>query len=209
VFSRTLAHLNAGAISLWIKIPYLVFLSVLIPSYWAEYGPANFLWFSDIALFGTGAAIWLENSLLGSMMALMVLLPDLAWNVDFLFRLISGKDLLNLTGYMFDARKPLVVRGLSLFHVVLPWLLVWLVDRLGYDSRAFPVQTVVAWVTLVLVYLFTDPAENINWVFGPGTKPQKRISPRLYLLAVMIFFPLLVYLPTHLLLVWLGRKRNG
>ena len=201
--------MNAGAISLWIKIPYLVFLAILIPSYWAEYGPANFLWFSDIALFGTGAAIWFENSLLGSMMTLMVLLPDLAWNIGFLLRLISGKDPLKLTGYMFDARKSLAIRALSLFHVVLPWLLVWLVNRLGYDSRALPVQTVVAWVILILVYRFTDPAENINWVFGPGTKPQKRVSPRLYLLAVMIFFPLFVYLPTHLLFVWLGRKRSG
>ena len=201
--------MNAGAISLWIKIPYLLFLAILIPSYWAEYGPANFLWFSDIALFGTGAAIWLENSLLGSMMTLSALLPDLAWNLDFLYRLISGKEVFKLTGYMFDARKSLAIRGLSLFHVVLPWLLVWLVNGLGYDSRALPVQTVVAWVILILVYLFTDPKENINWVFGPGTKPQKRVSPQLYLLAVMIFFPVFIYLPTHVLFVWLGRKRNG
>ena len=61
-------------------------------------------------------------------------------------------------------------------------------------------QTALAWLVLPLTYFFTHPEENVNWVFGPGAKPQKRIPPLIYLGLLMIGFPVLVYLPTHLLL---------
>jgi hypothetical protein len=51
-----------------------------------------------------------------------------------------------------------------------------------------------------VTYALTEPADNVNWVYGPGSKPQTRISPRAYLVLVMLFFPLVIYLPTHLLL---------
>ena len=97
--------------------------------YWDFYGPANFLWGSDIALFGTLLALWTESRLLASMMALGVLLPEVAWNVDFAVRSILGPDAIAVSGtrYMFDPEIPLFVRGLSSFHVALPVILVWLV----------------------------------------------------------------------------------
>ncbi len=55
-------------------------------------------------------------------------------------------------------------------------------------------------IVLPLTYLLTDPAQNINWVHGPGTEPQKRLPALVYLFLLMIGFSLLVYLPTHLLL---------
>jgi hypothetical protein len=84
--------------------------------------------------------------------------------------------------------------------MVLPFLLLWMVYRLGYDQRAWLVQTVVAWVVLLICYFITDPSENINWAFGPGDKPQTRLAPGLYLALLMIFFPVCVYWPTHLAL---------
>ena len=57
-------------IHLGIKVGYTLFLVILVPVYWAHYGPKNFLWFSDIALLTTGAALWLESPLLASMMML-------------------------------------------------------------------------------------------------------------------------------------------
>ncbi|HEU4370790.1 MAG TPA: membrane-associated protein [Methylomirabilota bacterium] len=187
-------------IPLWIKILYTLFLCVLVPVYWVHWGPRNFLWFSDIALLTTAVALWLESSLLASMMTLAIALPELAWNADFFGRLLSGRHVLGLSGYMFDARKPLFLRALSLFHVVLPILLTWMVHRLGYDRRAWAFQTVVALVVLPATYALTDPADNVNWVYGLGSKPQTRISPRAYLALLMLFFPVVVYLPTHLLL---------
>jgi hypothetical protein len=190
----------AELIPLWIKICYTLFLCVLVPVYWVHWGPRNFLWFSDIALLTTAGALWLESSLLASMMTLAIALPELAWNADFFGRLVSGRHVLGLSTYMFDARKPRFLRALSLFHVVLPVLLSWMVHRLGYDRRAWAFQTAAALVILPVTYVLTDRADNVNWVYGPGSTPQARISPRAYLLVVMLFFPIVVYLPTHLLL---------
>ena len=191
----------AGEIPLWIKVAYTLMVAVIVPVYLAYYGPANFLWFSDVALVVTGVALWLENPLLVSMMTVGVLLPELLWNVTLFTRLLTGIRVSGLADYMFDTRIPKWIRTLSLFHVVLPVLMLWMLHRLGYDPRALPAQTALAWVILPLTYAVTKPEDNINWVYGPGARPQRQISPPLYLAFVLILFPLIVYVPTHLLLL--------
>ena len=187
-------------IPLWLKISYTAFVAVLVPIYYVKYGPANFLWFSDIALFVTVAAVWLESALLSGMMAVAVLLPEVVWNVSYFGRLLTGKQISTLPDYMFDPEKPVYLRGLSLFHVFLPVLLVWLVARLGYDPRAFPAQCILGLIVLPLTYLLTGPDRNINWVHVPARAPRVRLSPKLYLVLEIIAFIVLVYLPTHLIL---------
>ena len=193
--------MEAALIPLWIKIVYTLFVCILVPVYWLEYGPQNFLWFSDIALLTTVAALWLESPLLASMMTVAVALPELAWNVDFFGRLLTGHHVLDLSRYMFDAQIPRYLRALSLFHVALPVLLVWMTHRLGYDRRALAAQTLLALIVLPLTYWITDPAENINWVHGPGSTPQTWLPPSAYLAMLLVFFPVVVYLPTHMLLL--------
>jgi len=194
------AALTGEQIPTWGKLLYTLFLGVLVPAYWVHWGPKNFLWFSDIALLTTAVAMWLESPLLASMMTLAIALPELAWNADFFGRLLTGRQLFGLSKYMFDSGKPLYLRALSLFHVVLPVVLIWMLSRLGYDRYAWAFQTLVALIVLPVTYGVTDPADNINWVYGPGSRPQTRIPPLAYLATVMVFFPLVVYLPTHLLL---------
>jgi hypothetical protein len=190
-------------VPLWLKVAHTLFLCVLIPVYWIHYGPANFLWFSDIALFGALGALWLENRLLASMQAVSVAALELFWVVDFLLGLTTGIHL-GISNYMFNPEIPLFIRGLSLFHLWLPFLLLWLVWRLGYDRRAWLAQSAVALVVLPVCYFFTDPARNINWVFGLGEKPQDWLPPGVYLGMLMGAFVGGVYLPTHLLLRRLG-----
>lgn len=191
---------DAWVIPLWIKLAYTVFVAITVPIYAAKYSAGNFLWFSDITLLATVAALWLESPLLASMMAVGTLLPDVLWNASFFGQLLSGKRVSGLTDYMFDPRYPLYLRALSLFHVFLPVLLLWMAARLGYAPEALIAQTALAWIVLPLSYRLTDPKENVNWVFGLGGEPQKRIPPLLYLGLLMLGFPLLIYLPTHLLL---------
>jgi hypothetical protein len=188
-------------IPLWIKLSYTAFVVVTVAVYSVKYPLWNFLWFSDIALIATVPALWLESSLLASMMLVGVLLPELFWNAIYFWRLLTGQRVAGLTDYMFDPTKPLYLRAISLFHVFLPLLLLWMVARLGYDSDALIGQTLVAWAVLPLSYRLADPkVDNVNWVFGWTTEPQKRMPPLAYLGVVMIGFPLLIYLPTHLLL---------
>ena len=184
---------------LWLKISYTLFICILVTVYWKQYGPGNFLWFSDIALFVTAAALWLESSLLASMMAVSVVVLESIWIIDFLIRFITGTSVIGLSAYMFDSKIALSIRALSLFHVVLPVLLLVLLYQLGYDRRALFAQTLLAWIVLPLSYFLTKRTDNVNWVYGLGGT-QKWMPAPLYLVLLMLAFPLVLYLPTHLLL---------
>jgi hypothetical protein len=190
---------DTARIPFWIKISFSLFVAVLVPVYGAHYGPANFLWACDIALLLTVIALWRESRLLVSTTAVAVLVPELLWNLDFLARLFAARDLIGLdaTGYMFDATLSRWLRGLSLFHVFLPVLWLWMLQRLGYDRRALMAGTALCWVVLPVSYLFTDPARNINWVFGLGGAAQTWLPGPVYVAVLMLALPLCVYLPTH------------
>jgi hypothetical protein len=187
-------------IPVWLKLAHTVFVALLVPVYWRQYGPANFLWFSDIALLTLVPALWLESPLLVSMMALAVLAPELAWTVDFAGRLATGVSWLGLSAYMFDRGIPRAIRALSLFHLALPPLLLWLLARLGYDRRALLYQTLLAAVVLPLSYLAADPRENVNWVHGFGGRRQTWVPGPVFVALLIVAFTLVLYLPTHLVL---------
>jgi hypothetical protein len=186
----------ALGIPLALKFASGAFLLLIATVYWREYGPGNFLWLSDIGLACTILAIIFENRLLASMPAVGVLPLEIAWTVDFL----SGGRLLGLAAYMFDNRLPLHLRGLSLFHLAIPPVLIFMLYQQGYDPRALVWQTIVTWLALVLSYGLTEPEKNINWVFGPGSAPQHSIPPLLYFGIELVAIPILVFVPMHFLL---------
>ncbi len=190
-------------ISLWLKLPYTLFVLFLIPVYRKHWGVKNFLWFSDIALILSVPALWLESSLLASMLAVGVLLPEIYWNIELLFRLLIGKSLAGLTDYMFDVSRPLYLRMLSLFHVILPGILIFMLVRLGYDSRAVFYQTLLACIILFTTYKVTDPSRNINWVFGFGKSPQHKLGSGFFLVLVILAYIFLLFVPSHFLLDWI------
>lgn len=194
---------NHDLFPLWMKLVFLVFVLILLPVYKNFYGWTNFLWFSDISLFITLIAVWTENALLASMMAVGLLIPEIGWNIDFFVRLFLKKKIFGLGEYMFDQDIPLYIRLLSLFHVILPVIWLYMLFCLGYKEYALILQTVFSWLVLLFTYAFTNPNDNINWVFGLGNKPQKKVSPSVYFIFIVLFYPLLIFLPTHFLLLWL------
>ncbi|MGH8631636.1 MAG: hypothetical protein ACREU7_12860 [Burkholderiales bacterium] len=189
-------------IPLWLKIGYTAIVVVIVAVYLLRYGPGNLLWLSDLGLILAVPTLWLESALLASMLAVGLLLPELLWISSFFGRVITGRRIYGLTDYMFERERPLYLRALSLFHVPLPLLLVWLVHRLGYDPMGLPAFTVIGSIALLMSYRLTDHKENVNRVFGPGNEPQKRVAPLAYLGLLMVAFPLLIYLPTHLALAY-------
>jgi hypothetical protein len=181
-----------------------------VPFYWRTYGPTNFLYFCDVALFMALGAVWLERALWASLPAVGILVPQTIWIVDFLAGL-AGWNLTGMTQYMFDPQIPLFARGLSFFHFWLPLFLLWLLWRLGYDRRAGWGWTIVAWGLMAIAYFLlpappaplNDPnlPVNVNYVFGPSSEQvQTWMAPHWYFLLMLTLLPLLVYWPTHWLL---------
>src|SRR4051812_15040863 len=74
---------GGGRLPIWLKVGYTAFMAVLVPIYWRHYGPTNFLYFCDVALFLTLAAVWMENALLASMAAVGIVAVQAIWCVDF------------------------------------------------------------------------------------------------------------------------------
>ncbi len=71
-------------IPLALKLAYTLFVAILVPYYWVTYSAWNFLFFCDLALLMTLPALWLESSLLISIPAVGLALPQLLWVADFL-----------------------------------------------------------------------------------------------------------------------------
>ena len=206
-------------VPLGVKLAYTAFLAVLVPYYWMTYGPTNFLYFCDVALFCTLAAVWTGHPLPASAAAVGILLPQTLWCVDFLGTLV-GRPVVGMTAYMFDGGIDPFARGLSFFHFWLPWLLVWLVGRLGYDRRAWACWSAASCGLLLVGYFLLPgppaPVEdpnlpvNVNYVHGLSDEaPQTWVSPLGWLTGLLVGLPLAVYLPTHLLLAWAFDRRRG
>jgi len=165
-------------IPLWFKLSYLVFVAALIPAYTLEHGLVNFLWFSNVALIGGLLAAWLESRRLASMMAVAVALLEMGWIFDFLLSLVlGGPTPLGIVDYMYDPDIALHVRLLSLYHLLLPFALFWMVWRLGYDREAWKVWVSVGCLILLLSFWLSTPERNINWVWGPVGQAQEWTPP--------------------------------
>jgi hypothetical protein len=192
-------------IPLWFKLAYTVFVAIVVVVWLRHYGWRNLLWFSDIALIGAVPALWLESGSLASILAVAVLGPELLWNLDFLLRLLARRRIIGLAEYMFEAERPRILRLLSLFHVPLPLLLVWMLLAYGYvPAVALPGAVLLAALVLPASRVFGSPKENINWTYGPATV-QGRVAPVAYMALLFACFVLLVFTPTD----WLLRQAFG
>ena len=92
--------LNKLRVPVWLKWAYTAFMMVLVPVYLANYGPTNFIYFCDAALFLTLFAVWTDNALLASMAAVGILVPQFFWCVDFGGELLDF-HMTGMTSYMF------------------------------------------------------------------------------------------------------------
>jgi hypothetical protein len=192
-------------IPLWFKLAYTAFVVYVMAVWWKHYGWKNFLWFSDIAFIGAVPALWLESTALASVLTVAVLLPELLWNVDYLLRLVLRRRVTGLTDYMFEPDRLLLLRGLSLFHVPLPLVLLWMVGAYGYDpSVGLPGAVALGAVVLPWSRIVSTPEKNINWTYGFGVQRVKWPG-WIYVPLLFAGFVLFVFIPTD----WLLRRLIG
>lgn len=186
-------------IPLWLKIGWTVWLIVWAPVYLRQYGAQNFLYFCDIGNVLIGIGLWLESPLIFSWAACGLLLFQSLYIIDLAGALLTGHHLIGGTEYMFDPHLRLIVRLLSLFHVVTPPLLLWAIWRLGYDPRGWKLQTLTCWIVVPINY-FWRPEQDVNWARGLFFHEQHAIPGWAYLLLYLTAVPLCIYWPTRLLL---------
>ena len=186
-------------VPLWLKVVWTAMVLVIVLIYWRHRGPANFLWFSDIAILALVPGLWLESSFIVSLTACMVLVAEILWGVSYFGGLLRLPRVIGLADYMFDKQSPLWLRAVSLFHVPLVAVIVWAPWRLGYDPRVYPWAVLIAWLVLLLTRWLTKPEENINHVYRLPIPAGANLTPVQHMLVLMTAGPL-VLLPGHLLL---------
>ncbi|GHC30093.1 hypothetical protein [Aidingimonas halophila] len=203
-----MARMHERRLPWWPKWLFSLWILCWAPTYVVLLGPQNFLWLCNLANFLILVALWTESRRLMSMQLLAVLLVGTLWAVDVGTALVTGWHPIGGTEYMFDPDHPAVTRALSLYHLILPIVASLSVWRLGFDRRAILWQTGLTWLIVPLSYAITDPERNINWVHGPFGQPQESLDPLVYLVGLMVAWPLAVYLPVQLLMICLQRWRS-
>jgi hypothetical protein len=207
---------TAPRIPLWLKLVYTAFMAVLVPVYLYYYGWTNFLYFCDVALILTLIGIWKESPLLASMCAIGIAVPQLVWVIDFVGTAL-GYPVVHMTAYMYNPSSSLFLRGLSLFHGWLPFLLIYLVAKLGYDRRAVIYWTALAWVLILICFFFMPPPNpnagltpvNINYVWGLNDAAAQTWMPAwLWVVGMMVAMPAICFLPVHFLFSRLMPQAN-
>jgi hypothetical protein len=168
-----------------IKALAVLWLALWLPLHLQAYPASSFLWFCAYGNVLVVAGLCLESAWLLSWQAVALIGPQLVYALDAL-TVRQG------TAYLFDTGVAPEVRALSLFHFVVPVLLVWSVRRLGYDRRALAVQTITSTLVLTTSFAaFRDEAINVAW---------SSAHPIAHWLCALAAWPLLFHLPVHVLL---------
>ena len=143
--------------------------------------------------------LWTGSALLLSSQALSCLIVCALWSLDVLGRLILGRHVIGGTEYMFDAHLALGLRQLSLFHVLLPIVLLRCLRLLGYDRRALGLQSAIAGLGLLAGRL-AGPKRNINFAFIDPIFHRSLGAAPIHLAVSFVALVVIVYSPSHLLL---------
>lgn len=196
----------AGTDSRRVKFPVLrwtavAWLIIWIPAYWRVWGWRNFFHLCDAAVIISCVGFIIGSRLLVSSQALATVITGIVWCLDVCWRLATNHSLTGGTEYLWDGAQPLWVRLLSLFHVVLPLLLVAVCARIGYDRRALALQSGIA-AALIAISRWFGPELNLNYAFRDPILHRALGPAPLHLAIIFACTVLLFYLPTHFILSW-------
>jgi hypothetical protein len=172
-----------------IKLSYYAFMAFLLPTYTIHYPLVNYFNLCIVHLNLVLISFITDKPIFISMSAIGISVIQLAWSLDFLGETL-GFEFLGATTYMYNENLPVYLRSLSLFHAWFPFLLFYLLKRIGYDQRALCYQLVLSNSLCLLSYCHTDLYnQNINRI---------KDFPIYYHL---ILFPIAIFI-THKFLLW-------
>ncbi len=174
-----------------------LWLLVYLPVYQSAYGALNFLFLCNIGVILTAIGLIARSRLLVSSQAVAAPIIALAWVIDAAWKLASGDFLYGATAYMWDPAFPLFARLLSLYHIGWPLLLWWVLRRIGYDPRGWPLQAGIAALAILAGRLWVPAADNVNFAWiDPFFGRQLGPAP-LHLLICWGLLSVVAYGATH------------
>ena len=113
---------------------------------------------------------------------------------------------LGFTAYMLRDELGFLARAVSLYHIGLPPLMIWLVWRIGYDRRGPWLQCLIGAAGVIGDWLFTEPYRNVNWVWQPFGVEQVWMPDAPWVLVLVLAYPLVLYFPGYWLLLGIRRR---
>jgi hypothetical protein len=136
----------AGSLPRFPRIGWLgaLWLLVYLPTYQSAYGAFNFLFLCNIGVILTAIGLIVRSRLLLSSQAVAAPVIAMVWAIDAAWKVATGDFLYGGTEYLWDSAYPLFARLLSLYHIAWPLLLWWVLRRIGYDPRGWPLQAGIA-----------------------------------------------------------------
>lgn len=185
---------KAFAIARWAA---LVWVAIWFPLYTWSWGWRNMLHLCDASVVLACLGLWFRQSLLVSSQALLAPLVGVLWSLDVGWRIVTGHHLVGGTEYMWDAHYSLLVRLLSCFHIVLPVVLLWSLEILGYDRRALGFQTLITGILLILSR-FLSPELNMNYAFRDPLLHRAWGPAPSHLVVILAGCVAIFFWPTHL-----------
>lgn len=186
------------SIPIGVRLAAAVFLFVWVPVYWHYWGPTNVFFLCDLAVLLGCIGLAIQSALLISSQALAISFVSLFWIFDVGWHLLFGTSFIGGTDYMFDQNYPLWLRLISLYHLILPVILVWAISRLGYDRRAFRFECILAAIA-ILCSRASDPSLNINFAYSAPIFHRQLGSASVHLVLTFLATALVLYAPVHYL----------
>jgi len=89
------------------------------------------------------------------------------------------------------------IRLLSCFHIVLPVVLLWALQILGYDRRALAFQSAITGLLLIFSR-FLSPQLNMNYAFQDPLLHRTWGPAPTHLAVILLGALMIFFLPTHL-----------
>jgi hypothetical protein len=194
------------------KADEILILGLLLLVLWAlmsiewfyNHSIEQLLWFCDISLLLTGIALITRSRVIITAQFVGCFAYHLLWNMDFLIYLVSGHFLLGATNYMFYSDTSIAQKCLSLIaHTAIVPCTLYGIFIIGTSRKAWLFQWLQTLIIFCLTIIFTQPEQNINWMFGTrfgGITPSKTGSFIYYALMTLIP-PFLLYLPLNYIIV--------
>ena len=189
-------HTRARGYPIWMRWVSLAWFLVWFMAYWRTWGFGNFAHLCDVAVILTCIGMWTNSALLISSQAVGALIVDIAWALDACWMIFLRHPLFGGNEFLLDPRFPLWVRALTIFHLVMPALLLWGLHCLGYDRSGWALQCAIALPVFILAR-FTPPVRNTDFAFtDPFFHRQWGPAP-LHVFVSWRFMVFVVYWPTH------------